>query len=245
MSTSPDSDTSKMRLSKPESAPILAQASSKVPAPLRTKLTLALSLVAGYVDAYAFLKYSVYASFMSGNTTQTGLQAGQAQFTTAARDFLPIPLFVIGVFAGIILNDRRLRWRCGLVAGLLIISAAYPHLDTHNGWFIIVILSFAMGIMNTTVTHIGGQSVHLGFVTGPYTALRSTLHWKPKVAAVPHSLAPWDSHHWRASLLAAIWIAFLVGALSASIGTPYFNTWTPLFPAGILLAAVPLNDADD
>ena len=171
MSTSPDSDTSKMRLSKPEPAPILAQASSKVPAPLRTKLTLALSLVAGYVDAYAFLKYSVYASFMSGNTTQTGLQAGQAQFTTAARDFLPIPLFVIGVFAGIILNDRRLRWRCGLVAGLLIISAAYPHLDTHNGWFIIVILSFAMGIVNTTVTHIGGQSVHLGFVTATLYSL--------------------------------------------------------------------------
>ena len=131
------------------------------------------------------------------------------------------------------------------MAGLLIMSAAYPHLDTNNGWFLIVILSFAMGIMNTTITHVGGQSVHLGFVTGTLYSLAEHVALEAKGAAVPHSLGPWDTHRWRASLLAAIWIAFLVGALSASIGTSYFNTWTPLFPAGILLAAVPPNDADD
>ena len=33
--------------------------------------------IAGYVDAYTFLNYQVYGSFMSGNTTQAGLNAGR------------------------------------------------------------------------------------------------------------------------------------------------------------------------
>ena len=37
---------------------------------------------------------------MSGNTTQTGLQAGQGKLGLAAYNLLPIPLFVAGVFLG-------------------------------------------------------------------------------------------------------------------------------------------------
>jgi uncharacterized protein DUF1275 len=40
-------------------------------------LAAVLALIAGYVDAYTFLNYQVYGSFMSGNTTQTGLQPGR------------------------------------------------------------------------------------------------------------------------------------------------------------------------
>jgi uncharacterized membrane protein YoaK (UPF0700 family) len=51
-----------------------------------------LALIAGYVDAYTFLNYQVYGSFMSGNTTQTGLHAGQGGFAVAGYNLLPIPL---------------------------------------------------------------------------------------------------------------------------------------------------------
>ncbi len=40
-------------------------------------LAVLLAFVSGYVDAYVFIHYQTYASFMSGNTTQTGLQLGQ------------------------------------------------------------------------------------------------------------------------------------------------------------------------
>ena len=40
-------------------------------------LLAVLALIAGYVDAYTFLNYQVYGSFMSGNTTQAGLNAGE------------------------------------------------------------------------------------------------------------------------------------------------------------------------
>ncbi|HEY0551302.1 MAG TPA: DUF1275 family protein, partial [Verrucomicrobiae bacterium] len=36
------------------------------------RLAIQLALIAGYVDAYGFLAYGTYVSFMSGNTTQTG-----------------------------------------------------------------------------------------------------------------------------------------------------------------------------
>ena len=124
-----------------------------------------LALIAGYVDSYAFLNYKVYASFMSGNTTQTGMQTGQQKFAEAGLDLLPIPLFVAGVFAGAFLVHsslrHRLSWLFGLVAALLAVAMAAVYPGPLPGWFGIMILSLAMGIMNTTVNRVGEQSVSL------------------------------------------------------------------------------------
>jgi uncharacterized membrane protein YoaK (UPF0700 family) len=77
-------------------------------------LAAVLALIAGYVDAYTFLNYQVYGSFMSGNTTQTGLHAGQGGLAVAGYNLLPIPLFVAGVFAGTLIWHSALaqasRW---------------------------------------------------------------------------------------------------------------------------------------
>ena len=56
----------------------ISSAEARSDAPPRTLwdqgiLAASLALVAGYVDAYSYLSYKVYASFMSGNTTQSGL----------------------------------------------------------------------------------------------------------------------------------------------------------------------------
>src|SRR5579872_5746629 len=85
-----------------------------------------LALTAGYVDAYALLNYDVFASFMSGNTTEAGLHAGLGRLSDAVYHGLPIPLFVMGVFLGTFLlhatQRHPMRWVCGLVAALLIAS---------------------------------------------------------------------------------------------------------------------------
>ena len=49
---------------------------------------------------------------MSGNTTQTGLHAGQGGLAVAGYNFLPIPLFVAGVFSG------ALIWHSALAQAL-------------------------------------------------------------------------------------------------------------------------------
>ncbi len=73
---------------------------SETSATAQEVLAAILALIAGYVDADTFLNYQVYGSFLSGNTTQTGLQVGQGKLGAAAYNLLPIPLFVAGVFLG-------------------------------------------------------------------------------------------------------------------------------------------------
>jgi len=128
----------------PPSEPAQPPEAQRVPSTQKTVLdqgglATVLALIAGYVDAYAFLSYQSYASFMSGNTTQTGLQLGQGQLATAGHDLLPLPPFVVGVFVGTLLlhSSRRhpLRQLFGLVAGLLAVGMAGGYLGPLPGWF--------------------------------------------------------------------------------------------------------------
>ena len=164
-----------------------------------------LGVIAGYIDSYVFLNYKVYGSFMSGNTTQAGLQTGQGKLAVAGLDLLPILLFVVGVFVGTLLVHsslrHRLSWLFGLVATLLAVAMAAANPGVLPGWLGIVLLSLAMGIMNTTVTSVGDQSVSLGYVTGSLNNLAQHLALAVKRLPVPHGEGSWDTHGRRATLL--------------------------------------------
>ena len=201
-------------------------------------LAAVLALIAGYVDAYTFLNYQVYGSFMSGNTTQTGLHAGQGGLVVAAYNFLPIPLFVAGVFSGALIWHsglaRASQWIFALVAGLLALGLAAVAPGPLPGWFGIIVLSLAMGIMNTSVTRVGDQSVSLGYVSGTLNNLAQHLALAVKGVPLLHAEGPRDTHLRRASLLAGIWAAFVIGALLAGAATPKFAAWSLLLPIVIL-----------
>jgi len=202
-------------------------------------LAAVLALISGYVDSYVFWNYKVFASFMSGNTTMTGLQAGQANLAEAGHNILPIPLFVVGVFAGTFLVHSSLRHQLrhllGLVAALLAIDMAADYLGPPPGWFSIILLSLAMGILNTTITRVGGQSVSLGFVSGDLNNLARHLALAVQGVPVPQAESSRDTHVRRAALLASVWAAFLIGALLAGAATVLFTAWTLLLPTFVLL----------
>src|SRR5215831_11827013 len=61
---------------------------------------IGLAMIAGYVDGYALRVFGIYVSFMSGNTTLTGVNAGQGNFLTALPPALAIAGFLGGSFAG-------------------------------------------------------------------------------------------------------------------------------------------------
>jgi len=46
-------------------------------------LAICLSIIADYLDGYGLLVFGTYVSFMSGNTTSTGLKIGQGHFDAA------------------------------------------------------------------------------------------------------------------------------------------------------------------
>jgi uncharacterized membrane protein YoaK (UPF0700 family) len=147
-------------------------------------LLAVLALIAGYVDAYTFLNYQVYGSFMSGNTTQAGLNAGEGDLASAGYNFLPIPIFVAGVFIGTFLVyshlANRLRLLFTLVAALLLLAIATVTLTPGAAWAGIIALSLAMGIMNTSVTSVGPQKINLGYVSGTLNSSRGILRSPPR-----------------------------------------------------------------
>ena len=198
-----------------------------------------LALIAGYIDAYTLLNYRVYASFMSGNTTQTGLSAGQGRLAEAGHHLLPIPLFVIGIFVGTVLLQggvrHPVRLLCGLVAAILAVGYATAYFNLLPGWFNIILLSLAMGVMNTTLTRVGGQPVSLGFVTGDLNNLGRHLALAVRRVPLSDSQGSWDTHWWRTTVLAGVWTFFLIGALSAGTAMVFFVEWILLPPILILL----------
>jgi uncharacterized membrane protein YoaK (UPF0700 family) len=141
------------------------------------------------------------------------LHPGQVKFAEAAYNMLPIPLFVLGVFFGTLLVHSRLsqepRWLFGLVAALLAVGVAVVALGPAPGWFSIITLSLATGIMNTSVTSVGEQSVSLGYVSGTLNNLAQHLALAVKRAPLLHPAGPRDTHGRRAASLAAIWTTFV------------------------------------
>ena len=198
-----------------------------------------LALISGYVDSYALVKFGVYASFMTGNTTSAGVHVGEFNWAAARHSLLPIPMFLLGILAGTLLTqgDRRhaLPRLSVLVAAMLTVGVGAAYF-AWPGWLSIVILSFAMGMMNTSVLQVGGQTVGVGYMTGDLNSLAQHLALGIRSAPVAQAQGSWDTHWRRASLLAGLWTAFLSGAVLGAACGSRLAVWTLLFPAAMLLA---------
>jgi uncharacterized membrane protein YoaK (UPF0700 family) len=197
-------------------------------------------MIAGFVDAYGIITYGVYVSFMSGNTTQTGYQTAEGAFGPAALSALAILFFVGGSFAGTLLvqfTGRRARGAVfGVVAAGLAAIIGLAQLGSTSDGVGIATVSFAMGVMNTTLSRVGAQAVSLTFVTGTLSRVGANLALALRRAPLPDAQGPWDTHLRRAMLLARIWAGFLAGALLSGVATPRFGAWVLLAPVLILAA---------
>src|SRR5450631_2780853 len=199
---------------------------------------LARALISGYVDSYALLNFGVFASFMTGNTTTGGLSAGQANLAAAGHSLLPIPFFLLGILSGTFVvradRPRALRRLSLLVAVMLAVGAARAYF-AWPGWLGVMLLSSAMGLLNTSVTQVGGQAVSLGFMTGDLNNLAQHLAQGVLRAPVVEAQGSRDTHWRRAALLGSLWIFFLVGAVLGGALASRIAVWTLLLPAATLV----------
>ena len=209
---------------------------------------LARVLIAGYVDAYALLNFGVFASFMTGNTTTGGMYAGKGDLAAAGHSLLPIPFFLLGILAGTLLvhTDRRtaLRRISLLVAAMLALAVARNYFAWPE-WLGIVLLSTAMGILNTSVTQVGGQPVSLGFMTGDLNNLARHVAFGILRAPVSQAQSERDTHWRRAVLLGSLWAFFFIGAVLGATLASRIAVWTLFLPAGLLLLLALLEPAAD
>jgi uncharacterized membrane protein YoaK (UPF0700 family) len=213
------------------------------------RLAASLALIAGYVDAYGIVALGVYVSFMSGNTTQTGAQIGQGHFAAALPSALAILFFVIGNFAGALLTHSGLRCShralLGAVAALLAVIMGVTSSASFNPEVGIAGITLAMGMMNTTLSQVGGQAVSLTFVTGDLARIARHLAMAIIQAPVQGARGSWDTHLHRAFVVTRVWGGFLTGALLSGAATPHFGAWVLLLPFMTLLALAAHSRADD
>jgi uncharacterized membrane protein YoaK (UPF0700 family) len=101
-----------------------------------------------------------------------------------------------------------------------------------------------MGLINTTLSHVGAEPVSLTFVTG--TLNKVGQHLALSVWGVPPADArgPWDTHLRRAAVLASVWAGFLAGAVLSGATIAYFGVWVLAAPFLILLALALFTRAD-
>src|SRR5262245_8131596 len=162
------------------------------------RLAVTLAAIAGCVDAYAFIRYQTYVSFMSGNTTQSGSALGQGNWNLAAPALTAIGSFIVGVFAGTLLSTsmawRTLRVRFTIVALMLAAILAVTHLGLFSSIPFIAAMGFGMGVMNTCLSQIGSEAVGLTFVTGALNRIGTHAALAARHTPLTNPEYPGDSH---------------------------------------------------
>jgi len=199
-----------------------------------------LALIAGYLDGYGLLFLKTYVSFMSGNTTFTGLKSGQGNFEAALPSAIAILSFVTGSFLGNLCTESKFRYShrliFGVIAGLLASVAGLELLGLRNALAEIALLTLAMGMMNPAMAKVGAESVSLTFVTGTLNRIGGHLAAAAGRKPLSEGQGPGDSHLARARLDASVWSGFLVGAALSGMAASHFQMWAPLPPCVVMIA---------
>jgi uncharacterized membrane protein YoaK (UPF0700 family) len=208
---------------------------------------ICLALVAGYVDGYALRLLNNYVSFMSGNTTFAGLEAGQGKLMAAVPPTLAIAGFLTGGFAGSWLSHSEYRYAkrslFPISAGLLAIFIALNFHNSLNANLGLVMLSSAMGLLNPAVSRIGRESLSLTFVTGTLNKIGGHLALAARGERPADAEAAEDTHLRRALLEACVWTGFLAGAVLSGLAASWLGR-VALVPACAALIVVALVSRD-
>ena len=200
---------------------------------------ITIAAIAGYVDGYGLLFLKTYVSFMSGNTTSTGVMSGRGNFHAAFLSALAIVCFITGSFLGNLMSQSR--WRhchrmmfCLIAAGLAAV-VGLEWADLHNIAIEVALLGVTMGIVNPVLSKVGVEAVSLTFMTGTLSRIGGHLAMAAAQQPLSHLQGPKDSHLARAAIEAGVWCGFLGGAVLSGIGGSNRRTWVLLPPCVVML----------
>jgi len=171
---------------------------TRKPQPLSAKekavLALAITWVAGFVDAVGYLVLShIYTSNMSGNTVGVGLHAALRSWSEVGREGWPILMFVAGLVFCAIIHESGKRagivttssityaLEAALLAAFIPLSLAHLHggqVRTQSAslfYLMVALPAIAMGLQNATISHVGALSLRTTHVTGSLTTLAEAI----------------------------------------------------------------------
>ncbi len=198
-------------------------------------LAVALTGLAGFVDAVAFVRFGgLFVSFMSGNSTRMAALPSQDRLADAAAAAGVIALFVMGAFAGRLLAQSTGVWcrpaLLSVVAALLAVAAVVvsPAAEGAAVSVGVAALALAMGLQNSVLHHAGDAKATPTYVTGTLVSLGHALADTALGADSP----------WSAYLL--MWLGLVGGAALGAVGASRYGTSALVAPAAMaaLLALV-------
>ena len=172
----------------------------------RLPLAVALTAVAGFVDAVGYLHFAhVFVSFMSGNSTVLGIALGRGAGSGARAPLVAIGCFVLGAFIGFLIRGSESAWRTPLVLSLesiLLVLALVASAAGRDPAVAIAPLAAAMGAQNAVVREVGGVRIALTYITGALVNLGQSL--AHLLLARGTRTSAWHVH-------AGVWIALIAG----------------------------------
>ncbi len=200
----------------------------------RTRLAIALSTLAGAVDALGFITLGgFFVSFMTGNTTRLAVGLAAGDLREAATGGLIVLLFVCGALAGFATARSFPHHARQTVCALLVLVLAAGALchDAGADHAAAAAMTLAMGAENSIFQSRSGKTIGLTYMTG--ALVRTAQHLADALAGGPRWL-------WLESFL--LWAGLAVGAalgalLHHAIGLDAL--WVTAAAAAII--AVPLG----
>lgn len=226
-------------------------------------ISVLLTWIAGFVDAVGFMTLGhIYTANMSGNSIAVGIQTFEHNWPEALIRLWPVLTYVAGLLLCRVLLEIGARRRIRRIAtltlaleivllGLVCFGSAQPSATTLPAAVSIGFLAVAMGIQNGTLTHFSFVTVHTGFVTGTLVKLAEELaryiawFWdatagRRRTLDVLRSSSRQESFR-RTLLLAVLWVAYVLGALSGAFGNSLASIQALTVPIASLAAVICLD----
>ena len=130
-------------------------------------LGVALTAVAGYVDAIGFLTLKhLFVSFMSGNSTQLAVSAAQGSRSNAWLAAALVVCFVAGVSLAHLFHTWTQGWHRPVTLGTEAVLLTLGSLLPVRPMILAVPIALAMGMQNSVLHKVGETKTNLTYVTG-------------------------------------------------------------------------------
>ena len=194
---------------------------------------LLLAAVGGFMDAFTFVRFGVFANIQTGNIVLIGVRLSNTHWVAAALHLIPVAAFIVGV-VGVDLLGRPKVYRkvrrpvrvalCVEIVGLAVV-AALP--DSVPGPVITIIVSLVAAIQFTSFRTL---------VDTPYTTLAASGNLRTMASAIHRRLLDHDVDAGRqASRLAEVVFTFTVAAAVGAVVTKHAGNTAAAVAAAMLL----------
>jgi uncharacterized membrane protein YoaK (UPF0700 family) len=191
--------------------------------------------VAGYVDAFGYLKFGhVFAANMTGNSVLLSIAAAEGDLSRVAVYAVTLTAFLAGAcVAGLLKHALQRPFVALLIAAFLLVLAQLAAADAASG---LVLLSAAMGLQGAALSRFGATTLQTVVITGAMLRLADGLVGRmwARIRTTRRSAAATVDRDVEITALA--WLAYALGG-AAGVGGIALSDKALVVPA-LLLAGL-------